>query len=69
MTENLLGEPILEGITSVELLNGKADFNKIFLREISGNLPNKKFNLAIYVKPGIKSSIGVSSSSSDVDWK
>ena len=69
ISENLLGEPIIEGLTSVELYHGKGSFSKIFFHEISSNLPKGKMNLAIYVKPGFEKGDCQERSSSYIDWK
>lgn len=39
VNENLLGEPILDGITQVSLYQGKAEFPRLLFNEISSNFP------------------------------
>lgn len=68
VTENISQEPILKGMTSMELYHGKGQFTKLFFQEINSNLPKEKLNLAIYAKPSLQRGSSDHRYSSNVCW-
>lgn len=49
--ENSIGEPIMNGESQSYFFQGKGQFSRILINEISSNMEKEKLNLAVYVVP------------------